>query len=132
MAYFTEAVPLSQDRQIFSTFSDRYMAGHNEVKGIIQLAFGKDLRIIFIVSPDPGADDLPDLGIGKLAEELKLFQSNESFLSRDSLLGAVEMPEGQAQIQGKIPPCHSAAHDPSPILYSLSFLKRGEYRVCIH
>jgi hypothetical protein len=104
MAYFTEAVPLSQDRQIFSTFSDRYMAGHNEVKGIIQLAFGKDLRIIFIVSPDPGADDLPDLGIGKPTEELKPFQSNESFLGRDSLLRAVEMPEGQAQIQSKIPP----------------------------
>ena len=104
MAYFTEAIPLSQGRQIFSTFSDRYMAGHNEVKGIIQLAFGKDLRIIFIVSPDPGADDLPDLGIGKPTEELKPFQSNESFLGRDSLLRAVEMPEGQAQIQGKIPP----------------------------
>ena len=104
MAYFTEAVPLSQGRQIFSTFSDRYMAGHNEVKRIIQLAFGKDPRVIFIVSPDPGADDLPDLGIGKPAEEFKLFQSNESFLGRDSFLRAVEMPEGQAQIQGKIPP----------------------------
>ena len=63
VTHFTEAVSREQRPEVLAGFTNRYLAGYDDVKRVVELAFDNNFFGIGVVLPVAGAHDLPDFRV---------------------------------------------------------------------